>query len=178
METISIQNICQLDGKETHISSCYSDNKVLTVGDKNISFEDVHPLKNQKWKILLEDDSVYLKNERGYICYIQEKDPDIFLWDGAEQNEDLASSCKWSIGKNGELYQSISDTEERYLWVAADHLRVVSDGYLADAWKIEDDLKKDTTKSISPKDNSVYVIVLMIVLALCFIYFLVYDMLK
>lgn len=172
MNIISIQNISHLDDDEIYISSCYSNGKVLTWKDKTISFESIHPQKNQKWQLLMENDKVYLKNKMGFICYFPEKNTDITIINDIENS---IPECTWSIGKNGELYQTVSDAEERYLWVADDNLRVVSDGYLADSWKIQDDLKKNMHRSPLNDSTKLFRMLLgfVTIIGICIIYFLI-----
>lgn len=174
MNTISIQNVSQLDGRETYISSCYSNGKVLTRKGNSIILEDMHPQKNQKWNILLKDEGgVYLKNGEEYVCY-SGKGSDVSLWRPSELEEE---GCLWNIGKSGELYQISPENEERYLWVAVDTLGVVSDGYLADGWRIADGMYPTampilSVSSLPKKSSPILFLIAFLMIAIGIFFFL------
>jgi hypothetical protein len=173
MNTISIQNVSHLDGRETYISSCYSNGKVLTRKGDSIFLEENHPQKNQKWSIMMNDEGgVYLKNGEDCICY-SGKGSDVYVSRPPYSEE----GCLWNIGKSGELYQISPENEERYLWVAVDKLGVVSDGYLADSWRIADGIHPSamptlSVSSLPKKTYSLLFLAVVLTIALGIFFFL------
>lgn len=167
MNYISIANIAYLNGK-TLLESSYSNGKVLTVKENKIFFDSPDIKKNQLWEILLVEGKILLKNGYSYICYIPDGNSKIELV--SENDVEDISFCEWEIGINGEIYRN-DDKEEKYLWVADDNMYVISDGYLADRWKIYDEM----SPSIQKETNGKYIFTAIIVLLLLIIVKIIYD---
>lgn len=172
MNYISIPIIAYLD-KKTHLESSYSDGKVLTISGNRIFFDHLDKNKNQLWELILNEGKILMKNGNEYICYIPGDSTEIQMIH--EDDVEDISFCEWNIGNSGELYHK-DDDGEKFLWVTDDNMCVISDGYLADKWKIYDDnnifLLPQPTKE---NNGNTIIILLAVVVILSIIIKIIYD---
>ena len=169
-------NLKDIYGKSIHLSSSFSPNKLLSLKNSKIFF-DFKKVNNQKWIFTPLDDGVNtftIKNENSgeFICHFPDDGGNISLVKEdtlySLKNEPI-EECKWSIGKQSEIYKKCENDEEKYLWVVNGNLHVISDSYLADKWFIYKDGVTPPKEKKPDKKSSVNIIFVVVILCIFFI---------
>jgi hypothetical protein len=170
---LSFSEIENLDGRTLRLFSSHSDQKrlVMNLLTQKIYFDDSFQKNiDDEWNILpISEDTVLIKNKYFYICHFPDDNGNISL-----VKEPKEKYCEWRIGKTGEIYHLTDTNEEKYLWVAADNLHIISDGYLADKWSTTPQKNNISIDNLSStKEDSYALYITMFIVSIMIIIYIV-----